>query len=61
MDIKPDPRLPYVGLSPKAEAPFTPEQEARIREILREELAKYNKQAQHERRFGSKVIKRKPD
>lgn len=57
MDIKPDPRLPYVGLAPKKQnvQPFTDEQEARIREIIREELAAYSKQILHESRFGVNV------
>lgn len=32
--------------------PFTAEQEARLREIVDEQLAKYDKQKLHEARFG---------
>lgn len=34
-------------------APFTHEQEARLREIIREEMAIREKQQLHERRFGA--------
>lgn len=34
-------------------APFTPEQEVRLREIIRDEIAIREKQMVHERQFGT--------